>query len=124
MTKNGINLEQIIKGVRDAIIANNSINSEVFCYMGSILFHYGALEERTVEAFRSIIKVEFLDVPKCVEIIKAHAGIIKKMFILADKQDVSAFKKGVRERVANKANVAELARPKFLDIRKLRKKNR
>ncbi|MCL2819216.1 MAG: KAP family NTPase [Oscillospiraceae bacterium] len=120
MIADNIALSSTYENIRDLLIQNRSINTDLFKFTGKNLFKIGNLEERAPEVMRSIFKIELLDNPECVRILYIHSTGLKEIIGKCKNNDTSDFKDGIRNRIDQDPFIAKLART--LGIRRYRKR--
>ena len=93
-------LDNTFKNMRDRLIQNNSLTSEVFTLFIEPLLAHASLEEKASDVVRTIFKTELLDSDECVNSMRDNSESIKSILSKSGKSK-DDFRDGLKARISN-----------------------
>ncbi|QSE99169.1 P-loop NTPase fold protein [Fulvivirga lutea] len=118
----GKSLENTFKSIRDRLILNDSISTEVFNLLLKPVVDFGKLIEKPDDSVRTIFNSELLDNSISVGLMKENADQLKILFSKSSTTSKSDFREGLQARSSDE-NIYELARLLGFKIKKSNKKD-
>lgn len=106
--KSNIDLSNTFKNIRDELISQRNINSQMFSILGGWMFKYASLEEKTGDVFRTILISELFDNDDCLKIITNNKEKVLLLINKAKDNEISDFTTAIKDRTKNE-NIQKLA---------------
>jgi hypothetical protein len=106
--KSATNLDNTLKSMRDRLIQNNNVTTEVFALFIQPLIAHAALEDSSNDVVRTIFKTELLDSEECSNMMIDNSERIK-MILSKSGKSKDDFRDGLKARIKNEG-IQELSR--------------
>lgn len=93
-------LDNTLKSLRDRLIQNNNVTTEVFILFSESLLAHASLEEKASDVVRTILKTELLDSEECTKKMMDNSESIKSILSSSGKSK-DDFRDGLKARIDN-----------------------